>query len=319
MCPALRSAAACPRVQRLQQSTEKLMPLISVLIAVYNGEAFIARAVDSALAQDFPNFEVIVVDDGSTDSTGLILRGYGDKIRSLRQDNHGQPAALNRGAAIARGEYVAFLDADDWWREDKLALTHLALESHGTAVLAFSACRQLLLDEIELSDWRCEKAPSFDDMFTRRIDIPPSAVLMRRSVFERCGGFSEKLQGRAGEFADGYLWLLALEHGEFIYIDELLVSRRARPSYCQESWFLSAKIFERLVLARYGRRALPIIQQNSEDLASMALNEAATQLQLGNQKAALRWWIQAARLRPWKAIWRVATTIPRASTRLHRR
>jgi len=61
------------------------MPLISVIIPVYNGEAFIARAVDSALAQDFSDFEVIVVDDGSTDSTGLILSKYGDKIRLLRQ------------------------------------------------------------------------------------------------------------------------------------------------------------------------------------------------------------------------------------------
>jgi glycosyltransferase involved in cell wall biosynthesis len=295
------------------------MPLISVIIPVYNGEAFIARAVDSALAQDFSDFEVIVVDDGSTDSTGLILSKYGDKIRLLRQDNRGQPAALNRAAAIAHGEYLAFLDADDWWREDKLTLTHRALEGHETAVLAFSGYRQLLLDEIELPDYRYEKAPSFDDMFTRRVDIAPSTVLMRRSALERCGGFCEELHGRSGEFSDCYLWLVAREHGEFIYVDELLMTRRARASYCQEGWFLSAKNFERLVLARYGRRALPIIQQNNEDLASMALREVKIQLRLGNWAEALRWWIQTARLRPLKAFWGVARAIPRAGARLYRR
>ena len=292
------------------------MPLISVIIPVYNGEAFIARAVDSALAQDFSDFEVIVVDDGSTDSTGLILSKYGDKIRVLRQDNRGQPAALNRAAAIAHGEYLAFLDADDWWREDKLTLTHRALEGHGTAALAFSGYRQLLLDEIELPDYRYEKAPSFDDMFTRRVDICPSAVLMRRSAFERCGGFCKELHF---EFSDTYLWLLAREHGEFIYVDELLMTRRARASYCQEGLFLGAKNFERLVLARYGRRALPIIQQNNEDIASLALREVEIQLRLGNSAEALRWWIQAARLRPLKAFWGVARAIPRAGARLYRR
>jgi glycosyltransferase involved in cell wall biosynthesis len=292
------------------------MPLISVIIPVYNGEAFIARAVDSALAQDFSDFEVIVVDDGSTDSTGLILSKYGDKIRLLRQDNRGQPAALNRAATIAHGEYLAFLDADDRWREDKLTLTHRALEGHGTAVLAFSGYRQLLLDEFELPDYRYEKAPLFDDMFTRRVDICPSAVLMRRSAFERCGGFCKELHF---EFSDTYLWLLAREHGEFIYVDELLLTRRARASYCQEGLFLGAKNFERLVVARYGRRALPIIQQNNEDLASVALREVEIQLRLGNSAVALRWWIQAARLRPLKAFWGVARAIPRAGARLYRR
>jgi glycosyltransferase involved in cell wall biosynthesis len=292
------------------------MPLISVLIPVYNGDAFIARAVDSALAQDFSDFEVIVVDDGSTDSTGLILSKYGDKICLLRQDNRGQPAALNRAAAIADGEYLAFLDADDWWREDKLTLMYRALESHETAVLAFSGCRELFLDEIALPDRRYEKAPSCDDMFTGRFDLPPSAVLMRRSVFESCGGFCEELYGRSGDFSDTYLWLLAREHGEFIYVDELLMSRRVRASYCRESWFISERKFRRLVLARYGQRALPIIEQSHEDLAAMALREVAVQLRLGNPAVALRWWIQAARLRPREAFWRVARALPRAGARL---
>jgi glycosyltransferase involved in cell wall biosynthesis len=280
------------------------MSSISVIIPVYNGEAFIARAVDSALAQDFPDFEVIVVDDGSTDATGLILNTYGDRIHIISQENRGQ--------AIARGEYLAFLDADDWWREDKLSLTHQALEGHETAVLAFSAWRQILLDEIELPDCRYEGAPSLEDMFLRRFDMPPSAVLMRRLAFERCGGFCDELP----PWEDTFLWLLARELGEFIYVDDLLMSRRLRASYCDESRVGGAKKFERIALARFGRLALPIIKQNERDLAAIALNEARMQLRLGNRAVALRWWIQAARLRPREALWRILGKILHEAARL---
>jgi glycosyltransferase involved in cell wall biosynthesis len=292
------------------------MSLISVIIPVYNGAAFIARAVDSALAQDFSDFEVIVVDDGSTDATGLILSKYGNKICVLRQENRGASVARNRGAAIARGEYLAFLDADDWWRQDKLTLTHRALEGNEKAVLAFSGFHELLPDEIELGERRYQRAPSLEEILADFLFIGPSTVLMRRSVFERIGGFCEELGDAAYE--DTYLWLLAREHGEFIYVDELLVTRRVRASYCEERWWLNKKTFQRLILARYGRLALPTIQHNDGTLAALALREVAIQLRLGNPVIALRWWIKAARLRPKKAIWRLARTIPRAGARLCR-
>jgi glycosyltransferase involved in cell wall biosynthesis len=292
------------------------MTIVSIIVPVYNSEASIARAVDSALAQDFSDFEVIVVDDGSTDSTGLILSDYSDKIRLLRQANRRPSAARNAAAAIAHGDYLAFLDADDWWREDKLTLTLQALENHRIAVLAFSGYREVLPNESEV-DRLYEKAPSFEDMFRCRIDICPSTVVMRRLAFDQVGGFCEEF--RTPGFEDTYLWLLAREHGEFAYIDELLMWRRMRASYCQANWFVNAKKFKRLVLARYGRRALPIIQQNDRDLASMALREVATQLHLGSPAVALRWWTQAARLRPWEAFWLVVAAVRRAGVRLYRR
>jgi glycosyltransferase involved in cell wall biosynthesis len=291
------------------------MSLISVIIPVYNGAAFVARAVDSALAQDFSDFEVIVVDDGSTDATGLILSKYGDKIRVLRQENRGPSVARNKGAAIARGEYLAFLDADDWWRQDKLTLTHRALEGNEKSVLAFSAYRELLNDEIDLGERRYQRAPSLEEIL-KFIFIGPSSVLMRRSVFERIGGFCEEL--KAAAYEDTYLWLMAREHGEFIYVDEVLLTRRVRASYCEERWWLNRKAFQRLILARYGRLALPSIQGNDIGLAALALREAAIQVRLGNPVIALRWWIKAARLRPKKAISRLVKAIPRAGALLYR-
>lgn len=95
---------------------------ISVVIPVFNGERFIAAAIESVLSQTTSIFEVIVVDDGSTDGTRAVVTGRGDRVRYERQVNAGPAAARNLGIEHARGEFVAFLDADDLWIPEKTAL-----------------------------------------------------------------------------------------------------------------------------------------------------------------------------------------------------
>lgn len=95
-------------------------PNFSVIIPVYNGAAFIARAIDSVVAQSWPAHEIIVVDDGSSDATAQVVSGYGDRVRYLHQDNAGVSAARNRGGHEARGDWLTFLDADDWYYPDRL-------------------------------------------------------------------------------------------------------------------------------------------------------------------------------------------------------
>ncbi|MEO1766703.1 glycosyltransferase [Thiobacter aerophilum] len=95
-------------------------PRFSVIIPVFNGAACLARAIDSVLAQSWTAHEIIVVDDGSTDATPEVARRYGDRILYLRQDNAGVSAARNRGARQATGDWLAFLDADDWYYPDRL-------------------------------------------------------------------------------------------------------------------------------------------------------------------------------------------------------
>ena len=97
-------------------------PLVSVLIDTYNHERFIEEAIQSVLSQDFPasEREILVVDDGSTDSTPEILAKFGSQLRILRKPNGGQASAFNHGIPECRGELIAFLDADDWWAPDKL-------------------------------------------------------------------------------------------------------------------------------------------------------------------------------------------------------
>jgi GT2 family glycosyltransferase len=95
-------------------------PRFSVIIPVFNGEAFLARAVDSVLAQTYPAEEIVIVDDGSTDATPQVVAGYEAKVRYLSQANQGVAAARNAGAQAARGEWLAFLDSDDWYFPDRL-------------------------------------------------------------------------------------------------------------------------------------------------------------------------------------------------------
>jgi hypothetical protein len=109
-----------------------MFPSVSVVVPAYNLARFLGRAIDSALAQDWPaeGLEVIVVDDGSTDETPQVLAAYGDRIRAIRQDNGGLVRAVDRGLAEVSGDYVALLDADDEWPVDRLTRHVAFLEAH---------------------------------------------------------------------------------------------------------------------------------------------------------------------------------------------
>lgn len=99
-----------------------MAPRFSVIIPAYNSEATLERAIDSVLAQSYPAQEIIVIDDGSTDGTPAVAGHYGEKLRYIRQDNAGVSSARNHGAHVASGDWLAFLDADDWYYPDRLRL-----------------------------------------------------------------------------------------------------------------------------------------------------------------------------------------------------
>ena len=108
------------RLKMEEKSKIENAPLVSVIIPTYNRAEIIEEAVDSVLAQDYKDFELIVVDDGSTDNTSEVLATYGDDIRVLYQENKGVSAARNRGISEAAGKLIAFLDSDDLWMPQKL-------------------------------------------------------------------------------------------------------------------------------------------------------------------------------------------------------
>jgi glycosyltransferase involved in cell wall biosynthesis len=234
-------------------------PRVSVIIPVFNGEDKIAAAVDSALAQEFEGgFEVVVVDDGSTDSTREILRRYQSRITVMEEQRRGASAARNAAVETSRGEYLAFLDADDTWMPRKLARSVAALDAHPECVLVYHDQLEVDVNGILVNASMFPSGhpapPTFDDLLSLEhvyFSIVSSAVVMRRSAFEACGGFNERLRS----CHDTHLWILAREQGPFFYIDERLGTRRGGPSAAREQWYISgAPEFDRVLRDRYGAR-----------------------------------------------------------------
>jgi glycosyltransferase involved in cell wall biosynthesis len=160
---------------------------VSVIVPVYNGEAFLREAVESALAQTHPPAEIVVCDDGSTDETPRIAQSL--PVVYLRQENAGVSAARNAAIARATGDAFAMLDADDIWLPDKLAVQLAALASDTSA---FAVCQfQFLLDpDRPLPAWFGRENPELPEMGY----FAPSSWLVPRPVWERVGPFRPELR-----------------------------------------------------------------------------------------------------------------------------
>jgi glycosyltransferase involved in cell wall biosynthesis len=197
-------------------------PLVSVVMPAYNVAWCIARAVDSVLAQDFRACELIVVNDGSTDGTRALLEGYGAAITVINQENRGMSAARNAGIRRARGTYVAFLDADDWWLAGKLSRQVDLM--HGRPEIGFSSTTVRVEDDDGrlLNLWRCPNGSTeiLATLFAQNAAIAGgcSAVMARRDLLDRVGLFDESLRG----FEDPDLWMRLAAVSGYACIDETL-------------------------------------------------------------------------------------------------
>lgn len=197
-------------------------PLVSVVMPAYNVAWCVGRAVDSVLAQDFRNRELIVVNDGSTDGTRAVLEGYGAAITVIDQDNHGMSAARNAAIRRARGTYVAFLDADDWWLPGKLMRQVELMQDRPEIGFCSSAVRVEDSDGRLLNHWRCPRASTetLATLFAENGAIAGgcSAVMVRRDLLHRVGLFDESLRG----FEDPDLWMRLAAVSGYACIEETL-------------------------------------------------------------------------------------------------
>ena len=125
-----------------------MQPLVSIVLAVYNGENYLEEAIASILNQSYPAMELILVDDGSTDNTPQLLNRYRSCAQVLTQSNQGQASAQNLGINKARGEYITFLDADDLFCVDKLFLQVQLLKQHPKIDTAVGLIEQFLSPEL---------------------------------------------------------------------------------------------------------------------------------------------------------------------------
>ena len=166
--------------------------MISVVMPVYNGERFLALAVDSILAQTFRDLELIVVDDGSTDGTPAVVRTFGARVRCVTQPNAGLAAARNRGLAAATAELVAFLDADDLWLPAKIACQ----------MERFRARPELEVSLTHIQNfWADDRPVAAEEGGTHSMEPMPGysspTMLARRSVFARVGPYDAALRTAA--------------------------------------------------------------------------------------------------------------------------
>ena len=172
--------------------------LISVPMCVYNGETYLAEAIDSVLEQTYPNIEVIVVDDGSTDRSADIARGYGNRVLYIHQPHQGIGVARNRGLAACRGEFIAIQDADDLWIPQKLAIQHRAIQQRPEAGMVNGRVRNFISPE--LNPKKFEHVTISNQSIRARVFC---AALIRRTVFELIGVLPT--EGRVGQDTDWFM------------------------------------------------------------------------------------------------------------------
>lgn len=182
--------------------------LVSTIIPTYNRVDLVQRAIDSALAQTRPVDEIVVVDDGSTDGTGDVLRSrYGDAIQYHWQANAGVSAARNRGMALARGDYFALLDSDDIWLPDKTRVQAAFLDAHPHIGMVLCDVARVDADGAPIDVFRRRDAIPRDGWVLADVlmnpALAPASAMFRREVYAQTGGFDTTL--RTAEDIDFHL------------------------------------------------------------------------------------------------------------------
>jgi glycosyltransferase involved in cell wall biosynthesis len=173
------------------------MPSVSVIIPTYNRGRFIRKAIDSVLNQTFKDYEIIVIDDGSTDGTAKILKSYDNSIiYHSYQPNRGAAYARNRGIEMSRGNYIAFLDSDDFWKPEKLKKQVDFFQQHPDFGVVATQCSVNMIDDnlqtikyIERETVHFEL--TYEKIFQRPLIKTPS-VMIQKKCFQEIGIFNEK-------------------------------------------------------------------------------------------------------------------------------
>lgn len=247
------------------------MPRISVIIPTYNRQELVVAALQSVLAQTITGFEIIIVDDGSTDQTEQRLQPYLDRIRYVKQANQGVAAARNTGIRHAQGELLCFLDSDDLWLPTKLekqldwASAHPEYALIATEIQGIDAAGRPTgarkTDMYQIQNGLVAEKLLFGNW------IQTSTVMVRRAALERAGGFDEDV-GQFGE--DWLLWMRIAAESPIYFLPEPLAAYRFHNE--RLSTRQSSQQFRSLMLCLEKLSALPLFQQKPELLRQHEYN-----------------------------------------------
>lgn len=315
----IRSTEATRPFARIKGQLALVVPLVSVLVPAYNCAAYLPRALRSVLAQNDPHLEIIVVDDGSTDGTAASVSGW-PGVRIERQQNKGVSAARNRALALARGDWVAFLDADDTWHPTRLELGRRLIAARPSVGLVFSSFRLVdtddrclaadalwsyyrvierygltaatLLDRSdELQIEGCARPAHVGDAFPtlyRGNVVKTSTVLIRRDLAQE--GFDATLATEE----DYDLWLRVAQRADMALIDEPLADVRRRPEQLTAAGNAlvvaanAVTVVERHAAAAAARMSKPAVQSRLADTYRALAHTALVAGQPRRARAALR-------------------------------
>jgi len=222
-------------------------PVVSIVIPAYNCARYLKAAVDSVLKQDYPNIELIVLDDGSTDETPEVLKGFDGQFLWRSHANMGQSATLNRGWDMARGEFLGYLSADDILLPNAVSVSVDMLNHHSKAVLSY--CDYYLMDESSNITGMFKTLDyDYTQMLSRTLCPPGPGVLFRRQAFLKAGHWDHRLR----QVPDYDYWLRLGLVGPFIRISRPLAKFRVH-SGSQTCGFVEVGKAEEVidVLARF--------------------------------------------------------------------
>ena len=234
-----------------------MSPAISVIVPAFNVEPYIGAAIQSVLDQTRGDFELIVVDDGSTDATARVVAGFSDpRLRLIGRENGGPAAARNSGVAVAAGRYIAFLDADDTWVREKLERQAATLDREPGVDLVFGVARVVAADGSAAAGRALFGRPgrhTFESMLIEDVVANGSSQMIRRDAWDDTGGFDPAM--RVSEDHDLWLRIALLREGNVFGDAQVVTDYRRRPGQLTADWRRTERFWEALL--RKMRRLAP--------------------------------------------------------------
>jgi GT2 family glycosyltransferase len=278
-------------------------PLISVVIPAHNAESFLCTAIDSVVSQTYPLIEIIIVDDGSVDATAKLALDYQDaRLIVLQKENGGAGSARNLGIEHAKGEYIAYLDADDFWMPDKLARQIQLMQENMNIGFTSTATKVQSITGEFLNYWLCPEVSTssfLETLFlcTAAVAGSASSVMVRKDLQLKVGFFDESMRGQE----DTDMWLRLSAAGEYACIPEVLTVVQKRPA--SRSTHLSSMRDSMMRMMKKNRHLLPAEKRGAfwrDALAGEFCDYAKWEARSGRRAQALLRLCQAFALSPIK-------------------
>ncbi len=279
-----------------------MSPRFSVVIPVFNGERFLRQTLESVLSQTCPGVEIIAVDDGSTDESVSLLEAVGDRVQVVSQANTGVGGARNAGIDRARGEFVAFLDQDDWWQPEKLRLQSEVFERNPEVVLVhtevsyYDTERDEFVGPLNKKARREEVVGDCRDRLLMENWICNSSVAVRKSALDVTGGCDHQIRGNTVQDYD--LWIRLSRLGAFGFVPsrETVFRLHSDQGHRERSLLLEEEL--KVLLQHRSEQEWRSKKEWRERLAQVCDELATSYWETGNISSARNAFRRAARYSP---------------------